>query len=135
MSVRLISHPDGLAAPVGFSHAAVGHGRPVVLAGQIGCDASGRIAHPDDLVAQFGRALDNLITALRAAGGAPTDLALLRIYTTEVDTYRSSLKELGAAYRDRLGKHYPAMCLIGITELFEPGALVEIEGLAYVDAD
>ncbi|MHC4817810.1 MAG: RidA family protein [Planctomycetota bacterium] len=132
MSVRVVN-PDGLAAPVGFSHAAVGQGRPVVLAGQIGCDASGRIEHPDDLVAQFKKALDNLLTALRAAGGAPTDIALLRIYTTQVETYRRSLKELGAAYRERFGKHSPAMCLVGITELFAPGTLVEIEGLAYVD--
>jgi enamine deaminase RidA (YjgF/YER057c/UK114 family) len=132
VSVRVVN-PDGLAAPVGFSHAAVGQGRPVVLAGQIGCDASGRIEHPDDLVAQFKKALDNLLTALRAAGGVPEDIALLRIYTTQVETYRRSLKELGAAYRERFGKHYPAMCLVGITELFAPGTLVEIEGLAYVD--
>jgi enamine deaminase RidA (YjgF/YER057c/UK114 family) len=134
VGVRLVN-PDVLAAPVGFSHAAVGSGRPIVLAGQIGCDSSGRIEHPDDLVAQFGRALDNLLAALRAAGGAPTDLALLRIYTTRVETYRRSLKDLGAVYRDRLGRHYPAMCLIGVTELFAPETLVEIEGLAYVVAD
>lgn len=132
MSVRLVN-PDGLPAPVGFSHVAVGKGRAVVLAGQIGCDATGRIEHPDDLVAQFEKTLDNLLAALRAAGGAPSDVALLRIYTTEVDTYRHSLKELGAAYRERFGRHYPAMCLIGVTELFAPGTLVEIEGLAYVE--
>lgn len=132
MGVRLVN-PDDLPAPVGFSHAAVGRGRPVVLAGQIGCDAAGRIEHPDDLVAQFKKTLDNLLAALRAAGGQPTDVALLRIYTTEVDTYRSRLKELGAAYRERFGRHYPAMCLLGVTELFAPGTLVEIEGLAYVE--
>ncbi len=132
MSVSLVN-PNDLPDPVGFSHAAVGKGRPVVLAGQIGCDATGRIEHPDDLVAQFSRTLDNLLVALRAAGGAPTDVALLRIYTTEVDTYRKSLKQLGAAYRKRFGRHYPAMCLIGVTELFAPDTLVEIEGLAYVE--
>jgi enamine deaminase RidA (YjgF/YER057c/UK114 family) len=130
--VRLVN-PEDLSAPVGFSHAAVGQGRPVVLAGQIGCDASGRIERPDDLVAQFAKALDNLLAALRAAGGEPTDLALLRIYTTEVETYRRNLKQLGVAYRERFGRHYPAMSLIGVTELFAPGTLVEIEGLAYVE--
>jgi len=132
MSVRLVN-PDDLPRPVGYAHAAVGTGRPVVIAGQIGCDRSGAIEHPDDLVGQFGKALDNLVAALRAAGGAPADLARLRIYCTHVNLYRASLGELGAAYRARLGKHFPAMSLVGVTELFDRGAMVEIEGLAYVD--
>jgi len=132
MSVRFVN-PEGLPRPVGYAHAAVGSGRPVVLAGQIGCDESGRIEQPDDLVAQFGKALDNLLVALRAAGGEPTDIARLRIFTTDVPAYRAHLKELGAVYRERMGKHFPAMVLAGITELFEPGSQVEIEGIAYVD--
>ena len=132
MSVRLI-HPDTLVPPQGYAHAVVVQGRPVVLAGQVACDTSGRIETPDDLVAQFGKALDNLLEALRAAGGAPEDVAQLRIYCTHVNVYRASLKELGAAYRERFGKHFPAMSLAGVTELFDPQAIVEIEGLAYVD--
>ena len=131
MSVEFVN-PESLAPPVGFSHAGVGTGKPVVLAGQIGSDASGRVEQPDDLVAQFGKALDNMIVALRAAGGEPTDLAQLRIYCTDVGAYRANLKELGTAYRERLGRHFPAMCLLGVTELFEPGSMVELEGLAYV---
>lgn len=132
MSVRLVN-PDTLPKPVGYAHAAVGSGRPVVLAGQVGCDVSGRIEAPDDLVAQFGKALDNLVEALRAAGGQPTDVARLRIFTTDVAGYRARLKELGAAYRERMGRHFPAMVLAGVTELFDPEARVEIEGIAYVD--
>lgn len=131
MSVRLIN-PATLAEAKGFSHVAVGKGAPVVLAGQIGWDKSGKIVS-DDLVAQFALAIDNLLVALRAAGGVPEDLALLRIYCTRVDLYRARLKELGEAYRKRLGRHFPAMCLLGVTELFTPGSLVEIEGLAYVN--
>ena len=131
MSVRLIN-PATLAEAKGFSHVAVGKGAPVVLAGQIGWDKSGKIVS-DDLVAQFALAIDNLLVALRAAGGKPEDLALLRIYCTRVDLYRARLKELGEAYRKRLGRHFPAMCLLGVTELFTPGSLVEIEGLAYVN--
>ena len=131
MSVRLVN-PETLAEPVGYAHAVVGNGTPVVLAGQIGCDKSGKIVHGDDLVAQFALALDNLVEALRAAGGRPTDVALLRIYCTHVNTYRAHLKELGAVYRTRFGKHFPAMCLVGVTELYEPGTMVEIEGMAYV---
>ncbi len=132
MSVRLLN-PASLAEARGFSHIAVGKGTPVVLAGQIGWDKSGKIVS-DDLVAQFGRAIDNVLEALKAAGGRPDDLALLRIYCTRVDLYRKQLKELGAVYRKRLGRHFPAMALLGVTELFTPGALVEIEALAYVES-
>lgn len=132
MSVRLVN-PKTLAEAKGFSHVAVGKGAPVVLAGQIGWDGSGRIVS-DDLVAQFALAIDNLLDALRAAGGKPADLALLRIYCTKVPEYRARLKELGEAYRKRLGRHFPAMCLLGVTELFTPGSHIEIEGLAYVEA-
>jgi enamine deaminase RidA (YjgF/YER057c/UK114 family) len=130
MGVRLLN-PETLALAVGYAHVAIGKGTPVVLAGQIGWDRAGRVVS-QDLVAQFGKALDNLLEALRAAGGKPLDLALLRIYCTRVDLYRERLKELGAAYRERLGRHYPAMCLLGVTELYVPGSMVEIEGLAYV---
>jgi len=132
MSVRLVN-PESLAPAVGYAHVAVGKGTPVVLAGQIGWDETGKVEAPDDLVAQFGKALDNMLVALEAAGGRAEDLALLRIYCTRVDLYRTHLKQLGAAYRERLGRHFPAMCLLGVTELFVPGSMVEIEGLAYVD--
>jgi len=132
MSVRLVN-PATLAEAKGFSHVAVGKGAPVVLAGQIGWDKSGTIVS-GDLVDQFALAIDNLLDALRAAGGKATDLALLRIYCTRVPEYRARLKELGDAYSKRLGRHFPAMCLLGVTELFTPGSLVEIEGLAYVEA-
>ncbi|HEX5139183.1 MAG TPA: RidA family protein [Planctomycetota bacterium] len=133
MSVRL-KNPATLAEAKGFSHVAVGKGAPVVLAGQIGWDKAGKVVS-EDLVAQFALALDNLVEALRAAGGKPADLALLRIYCTRVPEYRARLKELGDAYRKRLGRHFPAMCLLGVTELFTPGTWIEIEGLAYVEAE
>ena len=133
MPVRLIN-PEELSPPVGFSHAAVGEGTPVVLAGQIGCDATGRVTAPGDIVAQFALALDNLLGALRGAGGESTDLANLRIFVTDVPAYRANLKALGAAYRDRLGRHFPAMALLGVKELFDEDAMVEIEGTAYVHA-
>ncbi len=132
MGVRLVN-PEGLAPPVGYAHAAVGSGKPVVLAGQIGCDATGRVTAPGDLVAQFALALDNLLVALRACGGRAEDLAQLRLFVTDVPAYRDNLAALGHAYRERLGRHYPAMALLGIDELFESDAMIEIEGLAYVD--
>jgi len=132
MSVHL-KNPETLAEATGFSHVAVGKGAPVVLAGQIGWDKTGKVVS-EDLVEQFALALDNIVDALRAAGGKPTDLALLRIYCTRVPEYRARLKELGGAYRKRFGRHFPAMCLLGVTELFVPGTWIEIEGLAYVEA-
>jgi len=132
VSTQLIN-PGELAPPIGFAHAVIGSGRPVPLAGQVGSDGEGRIVDVGDLVAQFERAMRNLLVALRAAGGEPSDLAFLRIYTTDVATYRARSRELGAAYRASFGKHFPAMALLGVQELFDPEALVEVEGLAYVD--
>ncbi|MFQ5845636.1 MAG: RidA family protein, partial [Planctomycetota bacterium] len=90
MSVRLLN-PDSLAPPRGYAHAAVGGGRPVVLAGQIGCGADGRLVGAGDVVKQFARALDNLLEALRAAGGSPTDIAQMRVFVTDVSAYRARL--------------------------------------------
>ncbi|MHC4933639.1 MAG: RidA family protein [Planctomycetota bacterium] len=132
MSVEFVN-PDSLPKPVGYAHVAIGRGRPVVLAGQIGWNREGKVEAPGDLVKQFALALDNLLEALRAAGGEATDLAQMRIFTTDVPAYRRHLRELGAEYRKRFGKHFPAMVLAGVTELFEPGTVVEIEGIAYVD--
>ena len=130
MSVRLVN-PESLARPVGYSHAAVGHGATVELAGQVGWDVDEKLA--DGLVAQFALALDNLLEALAGCGGKPEDMARLRIFTTDVAGYRAHLREIGAAYRERFSRHFPTMSLLGIDTLFDPGALIEIEGVAYVD--
>lgn len=132
MSTELVN-PEALTKPIGYAHAVIGTGRAVTLAGQIGCGLDGRIEAPGDLVAQFKKTLDNLMIALRACGGVAEDLAFLRIYTTDVPGYRAAARELGAAYRERIGKHFPAMALLGVTELYEPGSVIEIEGLAYID--
>jgi len=135
MTVELIN-PGTLVRPVGYSHGATTKQRgtrPVALAGQVGCGPDGIVEAPDNLVAQFGRALDNLLDVLREARGKPEDVASLRIYTLDVKAYKAQLSELGAAYRERFGNHYPAMALLGVRELFDDGALVEIEGVAYVD--
>ena len=130
MSVVLVNPPE-LAKAKGFSHAAVGSGRMIALAGQIGWDANSKIVS-DDFGAQFAQALSNLVVALRAAGGEPTDLMSLRIYVTDKQRYNAQLRDIGAAYRAQLGRHYPAMALVQVADLLEPGALVEIEGLAAI---
>jgi enamine deaminase RidA (YjgF/YER057c/UK114 family) len=122
--------PDSLARPSGFSHAVTATGsRLVLLAGQTALDAAGRITG-DDLPAQFDRALGNLLTALRAAGGTPAELARVTVYTTDVPAYREHARELGRIWREHAGRDYPAMALIGVTRLWDDEALVELDGIA-----
>ena len=130
MSVTLVNPPE-LARAVGYSHAAVGQGRVVALAGQIAWDGRGRLVS-GDFAAQFDQALGNLTIALRAAGGVPEDLLSLRVYVTDKMRYAAQLREVGAAYRKHLGRHFPAMALMQVSDLLEAGALVEIEGMAVI---
>ena len=127
-----IVNPDGLADPRGFAHALVSkQGTTVYLGGQTGHRADGSLVG-DDLVTQFDQACANVVTAIRAAGGEPEHLAHLLIFATDVGEYRSRLKDLGEAYRRHFGKHYPAMALLGATELFDRRARVELVGVAVV---
>jgi enamine deaminase RidA (YjgF/YER057c/UK114 family) len=120
---HLIVNPPDLPPPPGFSHAVVARDT-VYLAGQIGAGAT--------IAEQFDAALANLLTALTAAGGKPEDLVSLQVFVTDVDAYKASLKQLGAAWRKHFGRHYPAMGLFGVTALFDPAAMVEVMGVAVV---
>jgi enamine deaminase RidA (YjgF/YER057c/UK114 family) len=122
-------NPPSLARPRGYSHAAAARGRTLALAGQIGWDANAKMISPE-FAPQFSQALANLVETLRFAGGKPEDLISLRIYVTDKQQYLSAIKEIGAAYRQHLGKHFPAMALVQVAALLEDSALVEIEGLA-----
>jgi enamine deaminase RidA (YjgF/YER057c/UK114 family) len=125
-------NPSGLARPSGFSHAvSAPAGRLVFLAGQLGTDRDGEVV-PGGVVAQFEQALSNLLAALAAAGGHPSDLASVTIYLTDVDGYQAHAKEIGAAWRRLAGSDYPAMAGVGVTKLWLPGAVVEIQGIAVV---
>lgn len=126
-------NPAELAAPVGFSHAVAGTGRTVFLAGQTGMDAAGRIVD-GGIVAQFEQALSNLLTALRAAGGRPEQLAKITIYIVDVPAYRAAAGEIGAVWRRLAGREYPAAAGIGVSRLWDEEALVEVDGIALVPA-
>jgi enamine deaminase RidA (YjgF/YER057c/UK114 family) len=121
--------PPELPRPSGFAHAVAGSGRTVFLAGQTAQDAAGRIV-PGNIVAQFERALANLLTALRAAGGEPEQLAALTIYIVDVDDYRAHAAEIGAVWRRLAGSQYPATAGVGVARLWDPAALVELQGIA-----
>jgi enamine deaminase RidA (YjgF/YER057c/UK114 family) len=125
-------NPGELARPSGFSHAvSAPAGRLVFLAGQLGMDPDGRVV-PGGVVAQFEQALSNLLVALAAAGGQPSDLASLTIYLTDVEEYQARAKEIGAVWRRLAGPDYPAMAGVGVTKLWLPDALVEIQAIAVV---
>jgi enamine deaminase RidA (YjgF/YER057c/UK114 family) len=129
MDVERIN-PDELIRPSGFSHAvSVPAGRLVFLAGQIGTGRDGKVAG-GGIVAQFEQALANLLTALAAAGGHPEDLVSLTIYLIDVPGYQAHSKEIGTAWRRLAGTGYPAMAGVGVTRLWDPQALVEIQGVA-----
>jgi enamine deaminase RidA (YjgF/YER057c/UK114 family) len=122
-------NPESLARPSGFSHAVVGRGTSVFLAGQTGMDASGAIVG-GGVVAQFEQALSNLLTALAEAGGTPDRLASLTIYIVDMDDYRAHSRELGEVWKRLVGTGYPASAGIGVTRLWDTEAVVELQGLA-----
>ena len=122
-------NPESLAKPSGFSHAVVGRGTSVFLAGQTGMDSSGAIVG-GGVVAQFEQALANLLTALAEAGGTPDRLASLTIYIVDIDDYRAHSREIGAVWQRLVGTSYPAMAGIGVSRLWDVEALVEVQGYA-----
>jgi len=126
-------NPGELARPSGFSHAvSAPAGRMVFLAGQIGMDRDGKVVD-GGIVPQFEQALANLLAALAAAGGQPADLASLTVYLTDLEDYQAHGKDIGAVWRRLAGPEYPAMAGVGVTRLWLPGALVEIQGVAVVN--
>ncbi|HET7505301.1 MAG TPA: RidA family protein [Kofleriaceae bacterium] len=124
----------GWPAPRGYANGRTGRGRAVHVAGQIGWDEHGAFGAVE-LVPQFAQALDNVLAVVRAAGGAPEDIASMTVYVTDIAAYRTAGKALGAAWRERLGKHFPAMALVAVSALVEPRAVVEIQAIAYVGGE
>ena len=126
-----IINPEELGAPRGWSNGMLAQaaGRVLFIAGQTARDGSGTVP-ASDFVAQFDRALGNVLAVLRQAGGEPRDIGRFTIYVTDMAQYRGSLKPLGEAYRRRMGTHYPAMALVQVASLVDPQAVVEIEATA-----
>ena len=122
-------NPPGLARPSGYSHGLRGRGELLFVAGQVGWDAQERLVS-DDFVAQFAQALDNVLAVVRAAGGVPESVGRLTVYVTDKDEYLRRRRELGLAWRERFGRHYPAMALVEVKGLLEPRAQLEIEATA-----
>lgn len=131
MSRHHMFNPDGMAPAAGFSHGVIAaEGRTVHIAGQTG--HHGDLSIDDGMVEQFGAACRSVVRVIEEAGGAPTDLVSMTIYTPVIGDYREKLRELGVEYRRVFGKHYPPMALLGVTELVDPKALVELVCIAVV---
>jgi enamine deaminase RidA (YjgF/YER057c/UK114 family) len=122
--------PPGWPAPRGYANGMAGRGRVVLVGGQIGWDATGRLA--EGFVAQARQALANILAVLAEAGGGPQHVGRLTWYVVDIAEYRASLAELGPAYRAVMGRHFPAMALVQVVALVEPGARLEIEATAIV---
>lgn len=131
-SPHQLVNPESMAPAKGFAHVVIpAHGKTVYLAGQIAADAEGRVVG-DTFAEQYDVAMGNVVEALAAAGGAPPDIVSLIVYTTSMAEYRADLAGVGAAHRDHLGRHFPAMALLGVTELYEEAAKVEIVATAVI---
>ena len=123
--------PQGWPRPKGYSNGMRGRGQLVAVAGQIGWDTQGKLA--DGFVAQLRQALSNVVTVVRAAGGDATDILSLTMYVTSKRDYLGALDAVGKAYREIMGRHYPAMALVEVSALVEDDALVEIQALAAME--
>lgn len=131
MNKQLINPPQ-LPPPRGFNHGIVTEGgRLLFLAGQDASDGNGRIIS-GDLVAQYEQVLRNLQAVVIEAGGTMQDIVKLNIFVKDRDDYRSKLRELGHVHKKYFGGYYPTMALLEISNFFQEGNLVELEGIAVI---
>jgi enamine deaminase RidA (YjgF/YER057c/UK114 family) len=121
--------PQGWPRPKGYSNGIAAQGRQIFVAGQIGWDAAGRFASPR-LAGQVKKALENILAVLAEADGKPEHIVRLTWFVTSRDEYHAELREIGAAYREVMGKHFPVMSVVQVVALMEAEAKVEIEATA-----
>jgi enamine deaminase RidA (YjgF/YER057c/UK114 family) len=127
--------PEGWPRPSGYTNAASATGRVVFVSGQVGWDPVTMAFAAGDFAAEVRQALMNVVTALKAAGARPDQITRLTWYLTDRDEYLNARAEIGRAYRDVIGRHFPAMSVVVVQGLIEKGARVEIEGTAVVGSD
>jgi enamine deaminase RidA (YjgF/YER057c/UK114 family) len=126
-----IVHPGDWVKPQGYSNGVEARGRMVFVAGQVAFDARG-VVLAGDIVAQTRQALANIVSVLAAANARPEHVVRMTWYVLALDAYRLERARIGDVYREVMGRHFPAMTLVGVSGLVEPGALLEIEATAVV---
>ena len=124
--------PPGWPKPKGYANAVSAQGRLVFTAGQVGWDPTTGVLKAGDFAAEVRQALANVVTALDAAGARPQDITRLTWYITDRHEYLRGQREIGAAYREVIGRHFPVMSVVVVKALIEPGARVEIEATAVI---
>jgi len=124
--IHQMLQPDGWAPPKGYANGVAARGTQIFVGGQIGWNAQQQF-ETDDFIAQCRQALRNVVDVLRAGGAGPEHMVRMTWYVTSRDEYNARLKELGAVYREVVGKHFPAMTCVQVAGLMEARAQVEIE--------
>lgn len=132
MSLPRFLEPEGWPRPSGYSNGVLAHGRQVFIAGQVGWNPRSGEFESASLVEQVAQALKNVLAVLAQANGRPEHIARMTWYLTSRTEYLAHLKEIGAAYRTVMGKHFPAMTAVEVTALIEGQAKVEIEATAVI---
>ncbi len=122
--------PEGWRRPRGYSNGIVADGKQVFVAGMIGWNEKEEIA--DGFVAQFALALENTVLVLQEAGAGPEHVVRMTWYVKGLDEYRQNISGVGNAWRDIMGKNFPTMAVIGVSDLVEKDALIEIETTAVI---
>ena len=128
-----ILNPEGWPRPRGYSNGIAVEGRQVFVAGQVGSTPEGDFA--PDFGSQFRRVLENTVTVLAEAGAKPEHITRMTWYVIDLDKYLAALREVGAAYGEIIGKHYPTMTMVEVSRLVYEDALLEIESTAVVPSD
>jgi enamine deaminase RidA (YjgF/YER057c/UK114 family) len=131
MSAHAVLLPPGWPRPKGYSNGIVARGRMVFTGGVVGWDEQERFVS-DSLAGQFRQILRNTLAIIREGGAGPEHIVRMTWYVTSVEEYRSSLAEIGAAWRELMGRNYPAMAVVEVRGLVEPAAKIEIESTAVV---
>lgn len=124
--------PQGWKQPRGYANGVLvsGAGQLLFVAGQIAWNETQQLVGAGDLARQFDQALANVLAVVAAAGGKPDHVVRMTVYVTDKRAYLAQTSAIGAAWRTRMGRHYPAMSLVQVADLLEEGALVEIEATA-----
>ena len=128
-----VLHPQGWAPALGYANGIAAEGRTVFLGGQIGWNAAQKF-ETDELVGQVRQTLENIVAVLAEADASSADIVSLTWFMTDLDEYTEHLREIGRAYRDTIGKHFPAMAVVEVRRLVEKRAKVEIQAIAVIPA-